>query len=114
MGPAPTTSTDSPTTGPSRRAPWTAQDNGSTMAPACALTLSGSTYAFAAGTDTYSANPPSTVSPIAPQLRHRFPRPDLHASQCPQKSDGSTATRCPGRSSGGEPGPASTTSPANS
>ena len=50
---------------------------------------------MATGTRTYSANAPSTVSPIAFQSAHRFPRPARQNVQCPQNSDGSTATRAP-------------------
>ena len=76
--------------------------------------LSGSRYALFAGTATYSAKAPLTVSPIAFQFAHRLPRPAWHAGQYPQNSDGSTATRSPPRHSPGTPSPSATTRPANS
>jgi hypothetical protein len=63
---------------------------------------------------TYSANAPSTVSPIAFQLAHRLPRPAWQAGQWPQNSDGSTATRSPPRHGAGTSSPSATTRPANS
>src|SRR5919108_1112692 len=69
---------------------------------------------IAAGTATYSAKAPFTVSPIAFQFAHRFPRPLRHARQWPQNSDGSTATLSPSRQSSGTPSPCATTRPANS
>ena len=97
-----------------RRRPCTAQDSGSIRAPCWSSTLSGSRYALFAGTATYSAKAPLTVSPIAFQFAHRLPRPAWHAGQWPQNSDGSTATRSPPRHAPGTPSPSATTRPANS
>ncbi len=65
------------------------------------------------GTETNSAQPPSTVTPIAFQFSHRFPRPSRQKRQTPQYSDGSTHTKSP-CDSPVTSRPTATTSPANS
>ena len=94
--------------------PCTAHASGSTIAPYCPSSWSGSRYAFTAGTATNSANAPFTVSPIAAQFSHRLSRPARQRRQYPQYSDGSTATRAPTGSSGRASAPRATTIPANS
>jgi hypothetical protein len=112
--PAPVSRTSSPKTGPSRRRPWTAQASGSTIAPNCPSIPSGSRCALTAGTATYSANAPATVSPMAAQFSHRLSRPDRQRRQCPQYSEGSTATRAPTGRSIETSRPRAATVPANS
>ncbi len=75
---------------------------------------SGIRWQVAAGTATYSANAPSTVSPVAPQPAQRLPRPARQGPQAPQNRDGSTATRSPTARPAPTSGPSATTSPANS
>ena len=72
--PAPTTSTDSPTRGGATAMACTAQDSGSTTAASGKDRCSGMWWQLVAGTATYSAAAPLTVSPVAPQLSQRFPR----------------------------------------
>lgn len=113
MVPAPRTGSRAPLGTGSLSSACTAQETGSTRAPSRSSTMSGNAWALAAGTATYSANAPPTVSPIAPQFAHRFPRPARQARQWPQNSDGSTATRVPSVSPSTPP-PSATTRPANS
>ena len=63
IGPAPKTIAVSPDfTSPSVAA-WYATDIGSTSAPNCRETLSGSLCSMSVGTTVYSAIPPSDISP---------------------------------------------------
>ena len=112
IGPAPVTSTSSPTTG-NDSAVCTALPNGSKIAATSRSTGSRCTQTFIEGSATYSAKAPGTCTPSPRVLMHRWRRPARQLRQRPQTRCPSPLTRSPTATSR-TPAPISTTSPQNS
>ena len=89
MGPAPMISTASPGASRARSKDAYTQENGSASAASPKESPSGMGQTLpwataAAGTRTYSANPPSTWMPMAWSFAQWWVRPATHSSQTPQ------------------------------
>ncbi len=112
IGPAPVTSTSSPSTG-KVRAVWTAFPSGSKIAATSSVTRGQWCQTFVIGRATYSANAPGRCTPSPIECAHSCRRPAMQFRQRPQTTCPSPLTRSPGA----KPvtfEPTSTTSPTNS
>ena len=112
IGPAPVTSTSSPSIGKAR-AVCTALPNGSKIAATPQSTGCRCTQALVDGRATYSANAPSTCTPMPRVWMHRCRRPARQLRHRPQTRCPSPLTTSPTCTSV-TLAPTSTTSPANS
>src|SRR6056297_2438689 len=112
IGPAPVTSTSSPTRS-KLSAVCTALPNGSKIAAISSGMSSGMGTTFISGMHTYSAKEPGRFTPTPLVLRHRCPRPARQLRHAPQTICPSPETRCPIRYFTAA-GPVSTISPTNS
>src|SRR6056297_2758739 len=112
MGPAPVTSTSSPTRS-KLSAVCTALPNGSKIAAISSGISSGIGTTFISGIQTYSANEPGRFTPTPFVLRHKCPRPARQFRHAPQTICPSPETRRPIRYFTAA-GPVSTISPTNS
>src|SRR6056297_1581234 len=112
MGPAPVTSTSSPTRS-KLSAVCTALPNGSKIAAISSGISSGIGTTFISGIQTYSAKKPGRFTPTPFVLRHKCPRPARQLRHAPQTICPSPDTRCPIRYFGAA-APQSTISPTNS
>src|SRR6056297_1483661 len=112
MGPAPVTSSSSPTRS-KLSAVCTALPNGSKIAAISSGISAGIGTTFISGIQTYSAKEPGRFTPTPRVLRHRCPRPARQLRHAPQTICPSPDTRCPIRYFTAA-GPVSTISPTNS
>ena len=96
MGPAPVTSTSSPTRS-KLSAVCTALPNGSKIAATSSGTSSGIGTTFDSGTQRYSAKLPGRCTPTPSVLRQRCPLPARQLRQTPQVMCPSAETRWPRR-----------------
>ena len=112
IGPAPVTSTSSPSTG-NESAVWTAFPNGSKMAATSSPTPGQWCQMFVIGRATYSANAPGRLTPRPIECAHRCRRPAMQLRQRPQTTWPSPLTRSPTWKSATLE-PKRTTSPTNS
>ncbi len=94
IGPAPVTSTSSPTT-ENRSAVCTALPSGSSTAATSSPMWSGSGKTFCAGITSSSANAPARVTPTLRWLWQNSRRPPRQLRQCPQVTCPSPETRWP-------------------
>ena len=112
IGPAPVTSTSSPSTG-NVSAVWTAFPNGSKIAATFSSTPGQWCQMFVIGSATSSANAPGRCTPRPIECAHRCRRPAMQLRQRPQTTWPSPLTTSPGwKSLTFEP--TSTISPTNS
>ncbi len=98
MGPAPVTSTSSPSTG-KESAVWTALPKGSKMAATSSETDSWWRQMLVMGRAMYSANAPGRFTPTPWVCAHRWRRPARQLRQRPQTTWPSPLTRSPGKKS---------------
>ncbi len=94
IGPAPVTSTSSPTRS-NERAVCTALPNGSKIAAISSGTSSGIGTTLYSGRQTNSPNEPGRLTPTPSVLRHRCPRPARQLRHLPQTICPSPETRSP-------------------
>ena len=112
IGPAPVTSTSSPSTG-NESAVCTAFPNGSKIAATSSSIPGQWCQMFVIGSATYSANAPCRLTPSPIECAHRWRRPAMQLRQRPQTTCPSPLTRSP-TSKSLTFDPNATTSPTNS